>query len=735
MAFILKENLTTINIKLTSYGRKQLAEGKLNFSKWAVGDSEIDYTFFDNIGFDGFNANILRPKDQNPKIVYFIKTDEDADKFTSIPSVASQTNVITNTALERGFFDTSTSPKSLKIEPTFCKQADMQINISGVTGGTSLKIKKAPSYLSNLAEPQVGDYLLVKWANPLITAGTVTNLTNAPVPYIWYKIESRTGSLNGNNLVVTVDKPLPHFNGQGGSIAAGTFLYPNSNERAVSGDSVQTYYGSPLILDFYEDAVLTFLENCNSPSIDVGVWNMAIVFTEEVAGVTSTDRNYSHYYTKSFGGFVQYVQKISPTVKNIGIIHYTNNSPSNNYGESFHEDTPVLELPTVMWHYETGNTIGLTLTCGDSGKTLTDLNTRYYDLIDPYGNIVGKVFNDLKLFVIEDQELLFAMTYKANRNWTLPALSAGLNLVLCSTDVIHTTTTTLPPIGTVWATRTSPMVMNWQSVTYGEGLFVAVGYGTTLGNTVMTSPDGITWTARSSAFNSAWGSVAYGNGMFVAVGSTGGFTQKVMTSPDGLTWTLQTAHDLQWQSVTFGNGLFVAVASADGVDTQRVMTSSDGITWTLRTAPSNGWYDVAFGNGIFVATSIFNDESMTSPDGITWTSRTLPANNSWRHVTYGGSLFVAVGGSGTGNRVMTSPDAINWTLRTSAEDNLWESVTYGDGLYVAVGGTGTNRVMISSDAITWTAISVPSERWRSVAYGNGRFVSVGLDASQIMTAP
>lgn len=432
MAFILKDDLTWVNIKLTSYGRKQLSEGKLKFTKWAIGDSEIDYSFNKKIGFDAFEANILRPKDKNPNIVYFIKSDADADQYNTIPPISSLTHVITNTAPDRGFFDSST-PKKIKTEPTFCKQPDMKIFISGVTGGTRLKIRKAPTYLGNQAEPQVGDYILIKWANPLVTAGSVTPSVNTPLPYIWYKIENKqTGTnLSTDNLILTVDRPLPHFNGQGGSIASGAFLYPNSNTRAISGDSVQTYYGSPLVLDFVNDAVITFLENANAPSIDVGVWNMAIVFTEEIAGIQPSDRNYTQYHSKGYGGFVQYVQKISPTVKNIGIIHYTNNSPSNNYGESLHEDTPVLELPTIMWHFETGGTIGLTLTASTVVKTMTELNTRYRDLVDKRGYIVGKVFNDLKLFVIEDQELLFAMSYKSNRNWTLPQLSGGLNLVLC----------------------------------------------------------------------------------------------------------------------------------------------------------------------------------------------------------------------------------------------------------------------------------------------------------------
>jgi alpha-acetolactate decarboxylase len=89
---------------------------------------------------------------------------------------------------------------------------------------------------------------------------------------------------------------------------------------------------------------------------------------------------------------------------------------------------------------------------------------------------------------------------------------------------------------------------------------------------------------------------------------------------------------------------------------------------------------------------------------VNWTSRTSAADNQWNSMTYGNGLFVAVAGSGTGNRVMTSPDGINWTSRTSAADNIWNSVTYGNGLFVAVSTTGIgNRVMTSPDGITWTS--------------------------------
>jgi hypothetical protein len=308
----------------------------------------------------------------------------------------------------------------------------MKIFISGVTGGTRLVIRKAPTYIANPNEPIVGDYIMVKWANPLVSGGTLNNLVDKAVPHLWYKIhEILSGSLSADNLVVRVDKPLPDFNNLGGSIACGAFCYPNNNNRAASGDSVQTYYSSPYTTDFIEDSVIAFFENSITPTIDVPVWNMTIVFTEEVAGVRSTDRNYTQYASKSFGGFVNYIERLSPYTKKIGIIHFTNASPANHYGEGLVNDSPILELPTIMWHFETGNTIGVTFTADSVVKILPDLETPYHDLVDRFGNVVGKVFNHLKIFVIEDQELLFVMTYKSNRSWTLPAPTAGLNLSTC----------------------------------------------------------------------------------------------------------------------------------------------------------------------------------------------------------------------------------------------------------------------------------------------------------------
>ena len=316
-------------------------------------------------------------------------------------------------------------------------------------------------------------------------------------------------------------------------------------------------------------------------------------------------------------------------------------------------------------------------------------------------------------------------------------LTTALVLLLSvSAALVRPQTADADDAGIDWVVRNAAADNEWLSVTYNEGIFVAVAQNGT-GTRVMTSPDGIDWTIRTSAADNLWRSVTYGNGQFVAVGS-GGTGNRVMTSPDGIDWTIRTsAADNTWRSVTYGNGLFVAVASSGTGN--RVMTSPDGINWTARaSAADNEWNSVTYGNGLFVAVS-FNgtpNQVMTSPDGINWTLRSLGFEGSWRSVTHNGGLYVAVGQSDT--RVMTSPDGITWTPRTAASNRPWLSVTFGAGLYIAIAAAGVaDQVMTSPDGITWTTrISPANNEWNSVAFGHGIFVSVAQTGTgnRVMTS-
>ena len=130
MAFA--EGPTVIHIKLTDKGRQLLSTGQLTFSKFAIGDSEINYAFNKEINFPTFDQKILRPKDNNPNIVDFIEQTVSGATMIDLPTVVSNTSIITNTAPSRGFFTTGTTNYKLQDTTEYVKNPYGSIFISGV---------------------------------------------------------------------------------------------------------------------------------------------------------------------------------------------------------------------------------------------------------------------------------------------------------------------------------------------------------------------------------------------------------------------------------------------------------------------------------------------------------------------------------------------------------------------------------------------------------------------------
>jgi hypothetical protein len=417
MSFIQKSDLTVINTKLTSTGRLLLASGSLTFKKIEFGDSEIDYDFLrgnDTI-IDGTDLIIIRPKDANPYIKYALPiTDQATDTKTSITQVSPDIKVVTNTASQRGFFSGSTTSGFTSFTNTSYILDKRIIPSSGLTGSTILKLDSASAVT-------VGNMLLIDWRNPKLSAFTDTAGAigeSYPRPFIWYKALA----VNGNN--VTVDKTLPNFSGEGATIKSIVYVYPINN-------AIDTYYSTGTSISYWNDNTLAFNSNCNIASDNVNVWNFNILYKYAPAGVTN-GLIPPYYDSGIFSGFKEYIQGCTTNTGStmMGVIHFTNKSISNYYGEGFKDNTFKIDLPTIMYHAKSATTMGITLKSSGSTltgakklqpTTLTGFTTEYYDLIETTSqNIVGKVFNDLKIAVIEDQEILNAMSLKSNRSWTLP---------------------------------------------------------------------------------------------------------------------------------------------------------------------------------------------------------------------------------------------------------------------------------------------------------------------------
>ena len=259
----------------------------------------------------------------------------------------------------------------------------------------------------------------------------------------------------------------------------GTTSYTLTLDRAVPDYSSVALAGSTARALIYPSGI-TNRENTL-------VWNMNIPWSVSPAGVFSSQyEDYTQYGSVSYIGtkeylgyqepsgqtdnsFVYYYNSFDERIivppkqqKAIGIIHYTNQDIDHVYGEKFatipydpqnpSDNTGLarhfkLTFPTLMWHKSTGGTIGETFyidppnydnLCvpyyikSTKNIDMNDPGIRYYHLWDTNpdsnGNLnrIGKVFPDSEIIIIDDEEIIAAMSYKANRNWTIPAPKLSL---------------------------------------------------------------------------------------------------------------------------------------------------------------------------------------------------------------------------------------------------------------------------------------------------------------------
>jgi len=357
---------------------------------------------------------------------------------------------------------------------------------------------------------------------------------NNPVPYLFYTVTSGVTDMTGGTIIasantettirVPVDRTLPDYSMfPANSGCSHVIIYPSGG--------ILNFYGEDTPIPYWSPGSLSFDNNCDVSVADVNVWNMNINWTQlyetsnttlnwgTVAGVNTalfeTVNDYGSsgycgtkewlgynsdsgqfdttnvndfygqatppipgYLPQSSGTYIRdsfgKIRTILPSEQRcIAILHYSNETISNFYGEKFaleptgqgasnavgEEQNFKLHLPTLMWHKKKGGndgsgtgtgagdecTLGQTFYVSPPGfanisdpqyiesTPNADMNypgIRYFHLWDDnvatitgstsIPNRVGKVFPDLQIIVIDDQELVAALSYKSNRNWTLP---------------------------------------------------------------------------------------------------------------------------------------------------------------------------------------------------------------------------------------------------------------------------------------------------------------------------
>jgi len=413
MAFLQQEPTTFISVKLTNKGRKELALGRLNFSQAVVSDREINYEFnrrypdtpyFANLNppatemFNICKSRVMEPHDNQPALPTLNFDGTNALDLTSKVFVTKQ--IATAQTSSVGFWSATTADSATVND--YILHPSRYIR----SGQTTTGLISGPATWSSSTEVMLGggNLLLLRYSAPIGSEPQL--ISTAPFVDLFYRIRTADASVDS----IRVDRPVPIF--ASGTRNVAWYEYP--------WNGVETYYGSGAT------------ENCP-------VWNLNIVRTSREIGQTkmaigaNTGYSYSTFASKEYSGTKQYFG-FEDDLRQVGFIHYSNKYTGNTYAEQLVPGTTQVDMPSIMWHRKSANP-GQAY---ESGQRFTDEGSDVYfdqaaktsftllkDGTSSSALIVGRIYNKLKLIVVTDPELLTAMSYKTDRNHTLPPLIVG----------------------------------------------------------------------------------------------------------------------------------------------------------------------------------------------------------------------------------------------------------------------------------------------------------------------
>jgi hypothetical protein len=408
-------------------------------------------------------------------VKYPLFVDSTSGSTWGIPFANPQIDDIFNTAAPRGFFTGSTGSFSAFTSSAYTMSSNFIADIGSMSSGRTLTVNYNACSTPYSANTTVGGFVAIYMDG----TGDCSSWTGN-FPVMMYQIEGITGDTTGTTSInLLLDRDLPDFSSLGLAGDARVHFFPSGMTELYDTESPLSY------LQIQE---LAFETNCYLGP-DVKVWNMNIPWTQSPAGYTANDIGYQYFKSSGYTGTKEYLGynsdegqldtdgtyyfnsyseqiMVPPSQqKAIAIIHYTNNAFDNFYGEKFamedfDSSIPLsaqtgaarrfnVDIPWLMWHKSTGATMGETFYVDPPGFSSLNLfqpnyiestpndnmnepGIRYYHLWDTNPNSnglpnrVGKVWPDLKIVTIDDDELVAALSYKSNRNWTLPAPKLSL---------------------------------------------------------------------------------------------------------------------------------------------------------------------------------------------------------------------------------------------------------------------------------------------------------------------
>ena len=398
-------------------------------------------------------------------------------------------------------------------------------------------------------------------------------------------------------------------------------------------------------------------------------------------------------------------------------------------------------------------------------------------------------------------------TSSDGQNWTDPGAisgASGFNSIAASASVavavgaggkIFKSST-----GTAWTAAASPGSGNTGSVlnrvVYGNGRFMAVGGNNNGGTSIVirTSTDGDSWTTLNpGTVGQLWG-VDYGNGIWMAIGSgtsSGGGAFILRSSDNGTTWQRDNlpgatfAYSLRYLNGAWyfvGSSSVLGVSHDNGDDWEYVPLSARPAVQTMRGVAVGNGYMVIVGND----STILRSANENNPPSIAvqppLSQSVVQGSTAMISVTAGQSVSTTYQWRKNGTNISTvsNPSAASPTLvlpnvqaadlanydvvitnsvasTTSSPARLLQSPASGDTFpnfawrnplpaggtlqtvifaqskFVAAGVGG--RVLTSTDGSIWTPSlnPMPVESIYGLAYDGTRFIAAG-SSGRIFTA-
>ena len=442
MAYLKKNIESLVDIKITDKGRELISTGQFcNIEYFQIGDSEYDYRNEEIYSRDGSPKSqvVFRAKDKDMDIKYPIpvgaQNDEDLKCLTYGKVIPNHQDEVVSKKVE---FLGNTQKQYIKTP------LGITTPLMNFDGSDLLVSEQTISC----------EYLFIKF--PQDPNSSLDN----DGPCMWFKV---IDFVDANT--VKLDRNLPDYSFvSDGSKEATIFQYSkretteyldfnvawteefagfDSNLSMKYSDGAK-YVSTKELFGYSSFQHIEGRELCQETDTITTTTTICPPTTIEEIQRVGTVQEFVNYETgetwdycsshKNSYGELNYVYPDEQ--KFIGIVHYTKWEDYYGTGEWWKEaDTQFeLSLPSLMYHRDTTNTMGHKFKMDSEKKYVKSLvndemdvsGDYYYDLIDstPSKNVVGKVFPFKQAVVIDDEEILMALSMKSNRNWTLPVPKA-----------------------------------------------------------------------------------------------------------------------------------------------------------------------------------------------------------------------------------------------------------------------------------------------------------------------